>query len=189
MFNEMASNAGNMGILVFGAGLGGGALFGSLLHMINNGMTKGVLFLSAGNIHRSYNSKTTDIVRGAIWRLPLSGTLFLFGFLAITGSPPFGPFVSEFTILNSALSAGRFLAAAGFLFMLLIIFIGMGRTVLTVVQGKPMPGSRPTAYRDGLLTGLPILVSMAIVLLLGIHVPAYLTDMLRNAENFLEARP
>ena len=41
-------------------------------------------------------------------RLPLSGTLFLLGFLAITGSPPFGPFVSEFTILNGAFTTGRF---------------------------------------------------------------------------------
>ncbi len=183
------SSVEHMGILAFAAGIGGSAVFGALLHMINNGMTKGVLFLSAGNIHRSYNSKTTDEVRGAMWRLPLSGTLFLFGFLAITGSPPFGPFVSEFTILNSAMSGGRFLVAAGFLLMLLIIFIGMGRTVLTVVQGKPMPGARPTAYRDGVFTCLPILISMGIVLLLGVHIPAFLNAMLHDAAHSLEVRP
>ena len=97
------SSVEHMGILVIGAGIGGPAMFGALLHMINNGMTKGVLFLSAGNIHRAYGSKTTDEVRGAMSVLPLSGTLFLLGFFAITGSPPFGPFVSEFTILNGAL--------------------------------------------------------------------------------------
>ena len=31
---------------------------------INNGLTKGVLFLSAGNIHRAYGSKSTDEVSG-----------------------------------------------------------------------------------------------------------------------------
>ena len=50
-----------------------GALFGALLHLINNGLTKGVLFLSAGNIHRAYDDKITDDVRGALRRLPLSG--------------------------------------------------------------------------------------------------------------------
>ena len=39
---------------------------GALLHLINNGLTKGVLFLSAGNIHRAYGSKLTDDVRGAL---------------------------------------------------------------------------------------------------------------------------
>jgi len=52
-------------------------------------MTKGVLFLSAGNIRRAYDSKSIDQVSGAMRRLPLSGTLFLFGFIAITGFSTF----------------------------------------------------------------------------------------------------
>src|SRR2546430_3359256 len=78
------SSVEHMGILTLGIGIGGPvALFGALLHTINNGLTKGVLFLSAGNIHRAFDGKTTDEVRGAIRRLPLSGTLFLLGFFAI----------------------------------------------------------------------------------------------------------
>ena len=70
---------------------------------VNNGLTKGVLFLSAGNIHRAYGSKThRRRARARCAALPLSGALFLAGFFAITGSPPFGPFVSEFTILQRA---------------------------------------------------------------------------------------
>jgi hydrogenase-4 component F len=183
------SSVEHMGILVLGVGIGGPALFGSLLHMINNGMTKGVLFLSAGNIHRAYEDKTTDEVRGAMRFVPLSGTLFLLGFFAVTGSPPFGPFVSEFTILNGAFSQRHFLAAAAFLLLLLIIFIGMGRTVLTVVQGRPLKGTRRTTYRDGFFTGLPVLASLAIVLLLGLHIPAPLNALLRDAVDFLEVRP
>jgi hydrogenase-4 component F len=183
------SSVEHMGILVLGIGIGGGAVFGALLHMINNGLTKGVLFLSAGNIHRSYGAKTTDQVQGAMRRLPLSGTLFLLGFLAITGSPPFGPFVSEFTILNGAFGAGRYVVGAVFLVLLLVIFIGMGRTVLTVVQGRVPANARRTAYRDGLLTGLPVLVSFAAVLLLGVYVPTPLYNLLRDAVQFLEVRP
>src|SRR5205085_1026131 len=85
------SSVEHMGILVLGIGIGGLAVYGSLLHLINNGLTKGVLFLSAGNIHRAYGSKRTDQIRGALRRVPLSAGLFLAGFLAITGSPPFGP--------------------------------------------------------------------------------------------------
>ena len=182
------SSVEHMGILTLGVGVGGGALFGSLLHMLNNGMTKGVLFLSAGNIHRAYGAKTTEEVRGAMRRLPLSGTLFLFGFLAITGSPPFGPFVSEFSILNGAISAHRFMVGATFLLLLAVIFIGMGRAVLTVVEGRPSPAARRTSYRDGLLTGLPVLVSLAIVLLLGVYIPTPLQRLLEDATHFLEVR-
>ncbi len=183
------SSVEHMGILVLGMGIGGGAVFGTLLHMINNGMTKGVLFLSAGNIRRAFGGKTTDEVRGAIRRLPLSGTAFLFGFLAITGSPPFGPFVSEFTILNGALDARRYIVAAVFLVLLMVIFVGMGRTVLTMVQGRPPAAARRTAYRDGFFTVAPVLVSLAIVLLLGIHVPSPLRSLLEAATKFLEVRP
>ena len=109
------SSVEHMGILVLGVGLGGAGVFAALLHMLNNGLTKGVLFLSAANIHRAFDSKSIDEVRGAMRRVPLSGTLFLFGFFAITGSPPFGPFVSEFLILVGAFAADRFLIGGGVL--------------------------------------------------------------------------
>src|SRR5262245_49842876 len=44
------SSVEHMGILVIGIAIGGGATFAALLHVINNGLTKASLFLSAGNI-------------------------------------------------------------------------------------------------------------------------------------------
>jgi hydrogenase-4 component F len=183
------SSVEHMGILTLGIGVGGGAMFGALLHMFTNGFTKGVLFLSAGNIHRAFDAKTTDEVRGAMRRLPLSGTMFLLGFLAITGSPPFGPFVSEFTILTGSFAMGRFGVGAAFLALLLVVFIGMGRTVLTVVQGRPSAAGRRTRYRDGFFTGFPVLVSLFLVLMLGIYIPTPLQNLLRDAALYLEVRP
>src|SRR5205085_170181 len=154
----------HMGILVLGVGLGGAAVYGALLHLINNGLTKGVLFLSAGNIHRAYGSKLTDHVRGALERVPLSGALFLAGFLAITGSPPFGPFVSEYTIVSAALGSGQFLTGGLFLLLLGVVFVGMGATVLAVVQGDPPePKAGASGFRDGVSTGAPILLFLALV--------------------------
>jgi hydrogenase-4 component F len=183
------SSVEHMGILVLGVGLGGAGVFAALLHMLNNGLTKGVLFLSAANIHRAFDSKSVDEVRGAMRRVPLSGTLFLFGFFAITGSPPFGPFVSEFLILSRALAADRFLIAGGVLLLLLLVFIGMGRTVLAMVQGLPSPAAERSSYRDGLLTGAPVVLSLAAVLLMGLHIPVPLELLLREAARFLETGP
>jgi hydrogenase-4 component F len=183
------SSVEHMGILVFGIGLGGLGTFGALLHLVNNGLGKGVLFLSAGNIHRAYGSKLTDDVSGAIRYLPASGALLLAGFFAITGSPPFGPFLSEFTILNAAFREGRFVAAGLFLLMLAVVFFGMGATVLRVVQGEPSATVRERPYREHFLTVAPAAVLLVLVLVLGVYVPPPLSALLHDAAAFLERRP
>jgi hydrogenase-4 component F len=183
------SSVEHMGILVLGIGIGGLARYGALLHMINNALAKGVMFLSAGNIHRAFASKRTDDVRGALQRVPLSGALLLTGFLVITGAPPFGPFVSEFTILNGAFGSGQFFAGALFLLLLGIVFIGMGSTVLAVVQGNPPPALEDNGIRDSVSTGAPILLCLALVLLLGLYIPPPLQQLLEEAARSLEARP
>ncbi len=182
------SSVEHMGILVLGIGIGGLAVYGALLHLINNGLTKGVLFLSAGNIHRAYGSKLTDNVRGAIVRVPLSASLFLAGFLAVTGSPPFAPFVSEFTIVNAAVGSGQYLAGGLFLLLLGIVFIGMGVTVLSVVQGKPPEQQEHGRFHDSISTGGPIILFMALVVLLGLYVPPPLDSLVRDAAVSLEVR-
>ncbi len=182
------SSVEHMGILVLGIGIGGLATFGALLHLLVNGLSKGVLFLSAGNIHRAYDSKLTDDVRGAIRRLPVSGPLFLAGFLAITGSPPGGPFISEFTILCGIVSGGHFVVAALFLLLLATVFIGMGATVLRVVQGTPSAQAAATDYQDRPQLVVPILILMALVVLLGIYLPGPLERLLHEAAACLEVR-
>jgi hydrogenase-4 component F len=179
------SSVEHMGILVLGLGIGGAGIFAALLHMLNNGLTKGVLFLSAGNLHRAYGSKNTLQVSGALRRLPLSAGLFLAGFLAITGAPPFAPFISEFALLNAAFETGHFVVGGLYLLLLLVVFIGMGATVLAVVQGQPSPEAEAQPYRDTLLTSLPPLLLLLLVLLLGLVIPAPLADLLREAVNYL----
>ena len=111
------------------------------------------------------------------------------GFFAITGSPPFGPFVSEFLVISRAFAAERFAVAGGVLLLLLVVFVGMGRTVFSMLQGEPSPEAQRTRYRDGLLTGLPVLVSITIVLVLGLRIPQPVEGMLREAAAYLERVP
>jgi hydrogenase-4 component F len=192
------SSVEHMGILVFGLGIGGAGVFGALLHVINNGLTKAVLFLSAGNIHRAFGSKNVDQVSGALRRVPLSAALFLGGFFAITGSPPFAPFLSEFTIVRAAFGAGRYGAGGLFLVLLAVVFMGMGSTVVSVVQGSPPPlgernprSSLPEANAmqtagEELGTVAPIVVCMLVVLLLGLYLPAPVEELIRDAAAGLE---
>lgn len=175
------SSVEHMGILVLGVGLGGAGTFGSILHVINNGLTKGALFLAAANIHRAYGSKLTGEVSGAMTRVPLSGALFFAGFLAVTGSPPFAPFVSEFAILTAAFGAGSYFAGALYLALLAIIFIGMGGTVLSVVLGRPSQAALATPFRETFGKTAPIVFAMALVLMLGLWLPDPLRQLIEQA--------
>ena len=175
------SSVEHMGILVLGIGLGGQATFGALLHLVNNGLTKGVLFLSAANIHRAYASKSVEQTTGALRLVPWSAAFFLLGFIAITGSPPFGPFVSEFTILDSAVGEGRWTVAALFLSFLLLIFIGMSSTVLSVVQGTPPEHLTLARQPETFLTIAPIATFLLLSLMLGLYLPPPLEALLRQA--------
>lgn len=177
----------HMGILVLGVGIGGAATWAALLHVINNGLTKGILFLSAGNIHRAYASKATADVTGVIHRLPLSGWLFLIGFLAITGSPPFAPFVSEFSLLAAAFRQGRYWEGGLFAFLMLVIFLGFGSTVISMVFGKPSAAASNTEHRDSFATGWPIVGFALLVVVLGVYMPPPLADVLNDAVTFLNA--
>src|SRR5262249_46023497 len=137
------SSVEHMGILALAAGLG--SAYGMGLHAINHSLTKGCLFLIAGNVLSVYQTKTIANVRGVLRRIPLPAFLWFAGFLAITGSPPFGVFFSEFSILRSAIEDHRGGIAAAFLALLAVIFLGMSWLVLPMLQGRDdVPPSEPT---------------------------------------------
>ncbi|MDA3902397.1 MAG: proton-conducting transporter membrane subunit [Desulfuromusa sp.] len=181
------SSVEHMGILAIGVGIGGLATFGAMLHLVNNALTKGCLFLSAGNIQRGYDSKQLSKVHGAIATLPISGSLFLAGFLAIAGSPPFGLFISEFTILRGIFGSGQIWVGLLMLALLAMIFIGMGATVLSATQGGPVKVDNQ--FKDSFLLVVSPIMFLFLVLMLGVYLPESLQTALREAAELLEVHP
>jgi hydrogenase-4 component F len=182
------SSVEHMGILAIGVAIGGLATYGAMFHVINNALTKGALFMSAGNIHRYFSSKRMCETQGAINVVPWSASLFLVGFLAIAGSPPFGPFMSEFTILRGIFSGGghTWLGIA-FITLLAVIFIGMSVTVTTVALGPPMEGQlNPDAIGENFMTVASPLLLLIAVLVLGVYLPEPLRNLLRDAASLIE---
>lgn len=102
--------------------------------------------------------------------------------------PPFGPFISEFTIVSAALGTQQFWAGGLCLLLLGAVFIGMGATVLAVVQGTPPETAVPTGYHDTFATTAPIVLFLLTVLLLGLFIPPPLESLLRSAAEFLEGQ-
>jgi hydrogenase-4 component F len=175
----------HMGIVALGIGEAGAGPCGALLHVLGHSAAKAMLFLTAGNILAAYRSKSTADVRGVLRVLPVSGGLWVAGLFAITGSPPFGPFLSELTILRAMLDQGHPWIAATFLALLAVIFVGMAGVILEMAQGVPGPGVTGPARREPASAVVPALVLATGVLVIGVYVPPPLRSALERAARAL----
>jgi hydrogenase-4 component F len=173
------SSVEHMGLLVLGLGVGGVGAYGTVLHLINNGLAKGLLFLAVGNVVLATGTSYAPKIHGILRSRSVSGGLLVAGLFAVTGSPPFGLFLSEFTILSGAVRGGHPWVAAAMLVLLAVIFIGMSSVILEVAYGEPDPAV-PKTRESGWLIGGPLVLAAA-VLLLGLYVPAGLHDVLAQA--------
>jgi hydrogenase-4 component F len=172
------SSVEHMGILAIGAALGGAGIAAALFHVWTNGLTKGALFLSAGNIRRAAGAQTVDQVAGMAWRAPASAKIFVVGILAVTACPPFGVFFSELKILLAIFQTDHRLVAAVFLGCLFLAFLGMTRLGFAIVDGRPRATARKTHERFPELAGIivPPLLFLALSLWLGLATPSLLRD-------------
>jgi hydrogenase-4 component F len=170
------SSVENVGILAVGVGLGGAATFGAMLHAVNHSFAKAGLFLLAGNVLRGYGTTDAGEIRGAVRQLPLSGPLLFALFFAIGGLPPFGLFMSEFTIFQSAIGDGRTWLGLLFVALLAVAFLAMAGVLLPMLQGE---SNRPPATaRERALAVVPPLLLAAAVLALGVYLPRALDTLL-----------
>jgi hydrogenase-4 component F len=174
------SSVEHIGIIVLGLGLGGVGEFGGLYHAINHSLTKGMLFLLAGNVLAAYQTRCIRDVHGMRRKLPWTGMLWLLGFFAITGAPPFGLFMSEFTILRASL-AHHWLVPTLYLGFLALVFIGMATSALGMAQGEDMPVSNAPEFRETFSVIAPPLLLACLTLLLGVYCPAPVAELLREA--------
>jgi hydrogenase-4 component F len=172
------SSVEHMGILAVGAALGGAGLWAALLHVWTNSLTKGALFLSAGNIRRAAGSADEHEVCGMAWSAPLSARMFVTGLFAITACPPFGPFFSELMMVRAAFTSGRYVSAGWFLTCLLLAFFGLSRLVFAIVDGRPRAGARANAARFRETAGviLPPLAFLGCSLWIGLATPSVLGE-------------
>jgi hydrogenase-4 component F len=181
------SSVEHMGLLVLGLGVGGVGAWGAVLHVLNNGMAKGMLFLVAGNLVLATGSSASVDLRGLLRTRPVSAALLFAGLFAVTGSPPFGLFVSEFAIVSGAIRQHHIWIAAAALVLLAIIFAGVAGMLLGIVFGEPVGGEDAEAPRRAEPAWLVIgpLTLATLVLLLGLYIPAPLQATIADAARTL----
>lgn len=175
----------HMGILALGIGLGGTGVYGSVFHMINNALAKGLIFLVSGSLYRQYQTKKVRGIRGVLRRYPSTGILLLAGLLCVTGFPPFGTFFSELMILNAALTGGHYGTAFLYVLFLCVIFIGVSKIILKMALGLARETSpRRPSREDGMMIIPPAILGLAIFCL-GVYMPSFLDGALRQISALL----
>ena len=151
----------NIGIIALGVGLGmlGQALghpavgwlgfSGALLHVLNHGIFKGLLFLGAGSVFHATGTRDIDSLGGLSRRMPWTSLAFVVGAVAICGLPPLNGFVSEWLIFLGALSGGgalplRWAAASLAVVPVLALIGGMAAACFVKVFGVVFLGEART---------------------------------------------
>jgi formate hydrogenlyase subunit 3/multisubunit Na+/H+ antiporter MnhD subunit len=118
------SSVENIGVIGLGIGLGvlgqsqGKASIaflgyaGALLHVLNHGLFKSLLFNCAGNVLHATGRRDIDSLGALYRRMPTTGTIFLLASMAICALPPLNGFVSEWLIYLAAFRGSASLSTA-----------------------------------------------------------------------------
>jgi hydrogenase-4 component F len=181
----------HMGLITLGLGIGGPfATFGALLHMVNHGVTKSLMFLAYGAVQDNYSSAGRPPSRpetrrdgdppeptGVLSSMPWTGRCLALGGLALVGAPPFGIFLSELLILWGAMDdtaassgwrrAGWIAVVTCLVLAVVLIFAGLVRHLSRVLLGEAPPGVRQERLRQV----APLAALLAATVLLGLQVP------------------
>jgi hydrogenase-4 component F len=167
----------NMGIVVLGLGFGGAARPAALLHVLNHSVAKVLLFLVAGDLILRFGTQKIRHIHGILRETPLRGILLFGGILAITGSPPFGAFWSEFGILVGGIAGGHLAVSLAYLVLLAVLFGSflMYGSDMVFGEGAPRKLAGPELW-----CLLPACVLLLASLWLGLHVPAGLYKTLER---------
>jgi hydrogenase-4 component F len=175
----------HVGILVLGIGLGGGAIWASVFHMINNVFAKGLVFLTAGNLFQIFHTRKIEDIKGVIHKFPFTGAFLIFAFAILSGFPPFGIFYSELLILKQAIMTQQYLVAFSYLLFLSVIFFGFSKAILNMALGIPSECVEKATKQEDFFMVMPLIVLIAILFFTGFLLPGSLYHFIDEASGLL----
>ena len=182
------SSVENMGLIALGLGVGGPlGVSAALLHAINHGLAKTLMFCCSGNVLMKYGTRNLDAVKGVLRVAPVSGFLLIAGALALAGAPPFNVFVSEFLTVTAGITAGY-----AWLMVICLLLLTIVLASFALLIGGSILGPAPDTVRRGdlgALTLAPLGLTLALVLLMGLHVPEPVAQILTQATNTVVGAP
>jgi NADH-quinone oxidoreductase subunit M len=168
------SSVSHLGLCMLGMfSLNAAGLTGSIMQMINHGLSTGALFLLIGMIYERYHTRRMEDYSGMGRRMPLFGVLLVFMVLSSVGLPGLNGLVGELLcFLGIAQHEGRFgrsylLTIAGVSGMILgawYLFTMLRRVIFGPVKEPHVHGPEPTDLqpREWLLLAPPVVLCVLI---------------------------
>ncbi len=166
------------------------ALGAALLHALNHGIFKTLLFLVAGSVQHAAGSRSLERLGGLVHAMPVTAACALVGALAAAALPPLSGFASEWLLLQALLAGWRVqeigfqvtvaAAAAGAAMAAALAAAAMVRMFGLVFLGRPRvprglgAQEAPTVERWALIlpAGLTVLLGLFPGTVLGLAQPA-----------------
>lgn len=100
------SSVAHLGFCVLGmVALNNTGIVGSILYMINHGLSTGALFLCIGMMYERYHTRSMKEIGGLAAKMPIWSTFLVFFAMASVGLPGLNGFVSEFLCLLGTFQA------------------------------------------------------------------------------------
>lgn len=137
------------------------AMKGGLFHMINDGVYKALLFLSAVAIVHKTDLRSLNDLGGLAHKMPYTTVFFLIGALSIAGIPPMSGFSSKLLIYRSVYLYNPILAVMA-LVVSIITFAIMGKVFFNAFLG-PDQGLTQGEIPKVMLFGMGILTVVVIL--------------------------
>jgi NADH-quinone oxidoreductase subunit M len=170
------SSFGHMGFIVLGiAAWTPISLSGSLLQMVNHGITTGCLFVLLGMLEERVQTSDVDAFGGLWGRAPYFSAFFLLVSLSSLGLPGLNNFVGEFLILIGVYRMSPWMAILAFcgVVPILVYMLRMVQKVLFTEERSPGEIS-DISLREGFILSLFAII----IVFTGVY-PAPLLDLIR----------
>ena len=178
------SSVGHMGFVALGiAAWTPVALSGSVLQMVNHGVTTGALFALVGMLDERAETREIEAFGGLWGKVPIFSAFFLLFSMASAGLPGLNNFAGEFAILAGSFRVSPLAVVLAFIGIILplIYTIKLVQQLLFVTERRSLAFS-DLSFREGV-----VLATMAVTAIyLGVH-PVPVLELLRTPVGLLTA--
>ncbi|MDH3302472.1 MAG: NADH-quinone oxidoreductase subunit M [Acidimicrobiia bacterium] len=193
------SSVAHMGFIVLGIfALNNQGLSGSVIQMVNHGISTGALFILVGWVYERRHTRQISALGGLQKAAPLMAGVFTLVMLSSIGLPGLNGFVGEFLILLGAFSAARWwtvVAVSGVILAALYLLWAYQRSF-----HGPAEGDNATMRDLSMGEMLGILPLLGLIVFLGVYpkpvldriepsVDALIAHVESNVDGFAEAEP
>jgi NADH-quinone oxidoreductase subunit M len=162
------------------------AITGTVLHLVNHAVSKGLFFLSAGAIMHQTEIRDIREMGGLAGKMPFTTVASTTAALSIAGTPPFACFISEFLIFVGAFEVintdGFFLLPTAFMLIATVLSLAYSLRYLShVFLGQPKSEGKKKILDVPNYMKVAMAILVVLVIVLGIW-PTFFVHLINTVQ-------